>query len=85
MVHNMFVNSMTVQLQAKDLVPLHLLDTQVDPACFELSGHLVLKRAADFEDVSQVCHYLSFSHCLMFFVRPFGVLVQAFIADVQSR
>lgn len=30
-----------------------MLDTQVDPAAFELSGHLVLKRAADFETVSE--------------------------------
>ena len=30
-----------------------MLDTQVDPAAFELSGHLVLKRAADFEAVSE--------------------------------
>lgn len=39
--------------KAKGLVPPRLLDTQVDPACFELSGHLVLKRGIDFENVSQ--------------------------------
>lgn len=41
-------------VQAKGLVPEHVLATQVDPACFELSGHLVLKRAVDFEAISQV-------------------------------
>lgn len=40
-------------LQAKGTLPPEVLDTQVDPAAFELSGHLVLKRAADFEAVSE--------------------------------
>ena len=40
-------------LQARGTLPPEVLDTQVDPAAFELSGHLVLKRAADFEAVSE--------------------------------
>lgn len=39
--------------QAKGTLPAEVLDTQVDPAAFELSGHLVLKRAQDFDAVTQ--------------------------------
>lgn len=39
--------------KAKGLLPEEVLETQVDPASFELSGHLVLKRAPDFEAVTQ--------------------------------
>jgi len=39
--------------QAKGLLPEEVLETQVDPASFELSGHLVLKRAPDFDAVTQ--------------------------------
>ncbi|KAG2443234.1 hypothetical protein HYH02_009307 [Chlamydomonas schloesseri] len=35
--------------QAAGEVPEELLDTGVNPASFEIAGHLVLKRAADFE------------------------------------
>ncbi len=49
-------------LQAKGLLPPEVLDTQVDPAAFELSGHLVLKRAEDFDTVTQVCSPAS-NHC----------------------
>eukprot|EP00879_Flechtneria_rotunda_P007133 GHRR01007485.1.p1 GENE.GHRR01007485.1~~GHRR01007485.1.p1 ORF type:complete len:116 (+),score=36.62 GHRR01007485.1:943-1290(+) len=34
--------------QAKGLVQEHLLDYQVNPAVWEISGHLVLKRAEDY-------------------------------------
>ncbi len=39
--------------QAQGLLPADVLETQVDPAAFELSGHLVLKRAVDFDAVSE--------------------------------
>jgi len=34
-------------------VPEDLLETAVDPACFELAGHMVFKRACDFEAASE--------------------------------
>jgi flagellar biosynthesis GTPase FlhF len=34
-------------------VPADLLATQVDPACFELAGHMVFKRAVDFEGAGE--------------------------------
>lgn len=39
--------------KAKGQVPEELLDCQVDPATFEICGHIVLKRAQDFETVDQ--------------------------------
>jgi len=30
-----------------------VLDTQVNPACFEICGHMVLKRREDYEDISE--------------------------------
>ena len=30
-----------------------ILETQVDPACWEIAGHIVLKRQEDYEAVSQ--------------------------------
>ena len=49
------------EMQEKNLVAEDLLDTQVNPACFEISGHIVLKRAQDFEDVSEefICRLLA--------------------------
>lgn len=34
-------------------IPEALLESQVDPACWEISGHLVLKRQHDYDMVSQ--------------------------------
>lgn len=39
--------------QAEGLVPAELLDTGVNPAVFEVAGHLVLKRAEDYEACEQ--------------------------------
>jgi hypothetical protein len=40
--------------QAKGGVPEEVLAMQVDPAAFEMCGHIVLKRAQDYETVTQV-------------------------------
>ena len=42
-------------LQAKGEIPEDVLETQVDPAAFEICGHIVLKRDVDYETVTQVC------------------------------
>mmetsp|Transcript_11911 Transcript_11911/g.14188 ORF Transcript_11911/g.14188 Transcript_11911/m.14188 type:complete len:426 (+) Transcript_11911:677-1954(+) len=39
--------------QAKGLVPEHILDTQVNPASFEICGHLVLKRQEDYDNMTE--------------------------------
>jgi GDP-L-galactose phosphorylase len=39
--------------KAAGRVPEDLLATAVDPACFELAGHMVFKRAADFEGATE--------------------------------
>lgn len=39
--------------QARDLVEAKYLDTQVNPACFEICGHMVLKRQEDFDDMTE--------------------------------
>jgi GDP-L-galactose phosphorylase len=39
--------------QAKGLVPEHLLDIGVNPAIWEISGHMVLKRAQDYDDFTE--------------------------------
>lgn len=39
--------------QAKGLVPEELLDTGVNPACWEIAGHMVLKRKEDYDAISQ--------------------------------
>lgn len=39
--------------QALGLVPEHLLETGVNPATFEVSGHMVLKRRADYESMTE--------------------------------
>ena len=43
-----------ILVQAKGGVPEEVLATQVDPAAFEICGHIVLKRAQDYETVTQV-------------------------------
>lgn len=32
-----------------------VLETQVDPAAWEIAGHIVLKRQEDYDTVTQVC------------------------------
>lgn len=39
--------------QAKNLVPQEVLDTGVNPAAFEIAGHMVLKRPEDYDALSQ--------------------------------
>lgn len=39
--------------QAQGLVPEELLDTGVNPAVFEIAGHMVLKRREDYEGITQ--------------------------------
>ena len=39
--------------QAKGEVPEELLETGVNPACWEIAGHMVLKRAEDYHNISQ--------------------------------
>ena len=41
-------------LQAKGEIPEDVLETQVDPAAFEMCGHIVLKRDQDYDAVTQV-------------------------------
>jgi len=39
--------------QARGLVPEHLLDCGVNPAVWEISGHMVMKRAQDYEEFTE--------------------------------
>jgi GDP-L-galactose phosphorylase len=39
--------------QAKGLVPYEVLATGVNPAAFEIAGHMVLKRAEDYDSISE--------------------------------
>jgi GDP-L-galactose phosphorylase len=39
--------------QAAALVEERFLDTQVNPACFEICGHLVMKRQADYDTLDE--------------------------------
>jgi GDP-L-galactose phosphorylase len=39
--------------QAKNQVPQEVLDTGVNPAAFEIAGHMVLKRAQDYDTLTQ--------------------------------
>lgn len=39
--------------QALQKVSLELLETQVNPAVWEISGHMVLKRRKDYDDASE--------------------------------
>ena len=47
--------------QSMGVVPEKLLDTGVNPAAFEIAGHVILKRRTDYEDMTQrdVCDLLS--------------------------
>lgn len=49
------------QKQARGEVSHELLDTQVNPAVWEMSGHIVLKRRKDFVEASEeyACKLLS--------------------------
>ena len=51
------------ECQAAGLIPEHVLDMGVNPAAFEISGHVLLKRQADYNDISEaaVCEMLSFA------------------------
>lgn len=49
----LFPNNYSVA-KAAGGVPDDLLDTQVDPAAFEIAGHLILKRSEDYRSISQV-------------------------------
>lgn len=40
-------------MQARGEVPEGLADTGVNPAVFEISGHMLLKRAEDYEGVDE--------------------------------
>mmetsp|Transcript_9541 Transcript_9541/g.23752 ORF Transcript_9541/g.23752 Transcript_9541/m.23752 type:complete len:448 (+) Transcript_9541:364-1707(+) len=37
----------------KKVIPEDVLDTQVNPACFEIGGHMVMKREEDYKHVSE--------------------------------
>ena len=41
------------EAQACGQVPAAQLDTGVNPAAFEIAGHMVLKRAVDYEAITQ--------------------------------
>jgi len=45
------------------LIPEDVLDTQVNPACFEIGGHMVLKRKEDYDQVCEekICELLSYA------------------------
>lgn len=45
------------------VIPEDVLDTQVNPAAFEIGGHMVLKRREDYEEVSEdkICELLSYA------------------------
>ena len=45
------------------VIPEEVLDTQVNPACFEIGGHMVMKRAQDYKDLTEdkVCEILSYA------------------------
>lgn len=47
--------------QARELVEEKYLDTQVNPACFEICGHMVLKRQEDYDNFTEAftCDLLS--------------------------
>ena len=47
------VDQCYAEKQALGEVSAELLDTQVNPAVWEISGHMVLKRKKDFEEASE--------------------------------
>merc|ERR1712222_87159 len=44
-------------------IPEEILDTQVIPACFEIGGHMVMKRKEDYENLTEgmICKILSYA------------------------
>jgi len=44
-------------------IPEEILDTQVNPACFEIGGHMVMKRKEDYENLTEgmICKILSYA------------------------
>lgn len=53
--------------QAQNQVPKDVLDTGVNPAAFEIAGHMVLKRREDYEGMSQeqawnILQHVSLTH-----------------------
>jgi len=42
-----------VVLSMQGRVPCELLDSQVDPASFEISGHIIMKRQQDYDGLTQ--------------------------------
>jgi len=48
----LFPNNFSAQ-QARGRVPEDVLDTGVNPACFEIAGHMVMKRRQDYEDLDE--------------------------------
>lgn len=40
-------------LVLQNRVPQEVLETQVDPAAFEISGHVIMKRQQDYDALSQ--------------------------------
>jgi len=45
------------------VIPEDVLDTQVNPACFEIGGHMVMKRAEDYDNLTEerICEILSYA------------------------
>jgi GDP-L-galactose phosphorylase len=41
------------QAKAENRVPEDVLATQVDPASFEISGHIIMKRQQDYDALTQ--------------------------------
>ena len=55
MIYNLFKTNQQcyAEKQALGEVSSELLDTQVNPAVWEISGHMVLKRKKDYEEASE--------------------------------
>lgn len=58
--------------KAEGTIPEDVLDTQVDPAAFEMAGHLILKRRQDYDKISQV------------WPPPFSLPGRAFFSGLSS-
>jgi len=45
------------------VIPEDVLDTQVNPACFEIGGHMVMKRSQDYKELTEekICEILSYA------------------------
>lgn len=44
---------LTYSVVLQNRVPQEVLDTQVDPAAFEISGHVIMKRQQDYDALTQ--------------------------------